>query len=478
MSITKRTVRDHAKALRTGEYSARELCLSYLGEIEKNDSRLGAYLTVDRNGALEAADAADKRLRGGDAPLLCGIPYGAKDNICTRGITTTAGSTMLESFIPPYDATVIERLKENGALLLGKTNMDEFGMGSATDNSAYKVTKNPLNEELIPGGSSGGSAAAVAAGLAPFALGSDTGGSVRQPAALCNTVGLCPTYGRVSRYGLIAFASSLDRIGILAKSCEDCSLVFSAISGKDRRDSTTVEKKAVSLSPLKGLKVGIIRDHLELCRGGTEKATLSAMEMLTRAGAECSYISTPALKYSAECYYIISSAEASSNLARYDGVRFGKRSASFENGLSDFYCKNRSAGLGDEVKRRIMFGTFTLSEGFTNDTYKKALSVRTLIKEEYNRLFSEYHILLSPTVVSPARLLSEKESDPAIVYAEDLCTVSQSLAGLPALSVPLGTDQNGMPLAVQLTGKAFSEELLLFAGSFLEGSDGRKGKEK
>ena len=470
MDITKRTVREHAVSLKNGEYSAKELCLSYLEKIESLDRGLGAYLLVDRESALKAADEADLRLKGKSAPLLCGIPYGAKDNICTKGMTTTAGSRMLEDFVPPYDATAIERLKAEGSVLLGKTNMDEFAMGSATDNSAYKITKNPVDQTRIPGGSSGGSAAAVAAGLAPFALGSDTGGSVRQPAALCGVVGLSPTYGRISRYGLIAFASSLDRIGIVSKNCSDCSAVFGAISGRDKRDATTVDGAAAPILPLKELKVGIIRDHIDLCRSGVEKAAMSAVEKLTNAGAECSFVATPALKYGAECYYIISSAEASSNLARYDGVRFGRRSDHAPEGLSDFYCKNRSEGLGDEVKRRIMFGTFTLSEGFTEDTYKKALGVRALIKKEYERLFSEYHILISPTVVSPARLISEKEGDPAAVYAEDLFTVSQSLAGLPALSVPMGCDEKGLPLAVQLTGRAFSEELLLHVGDFLEKS--------
>lgn len=471
MSITKRTVREHARALGEGEYSARELCLAYLENIEKADPDLGAYLCVDSEGALTAADAADRRLKEDDSPILCGIPYGAKDNICTKGLTTTAGSRILESFVPPYDATVIEKLKSEGAILLGKTNMDEFGMGSATDNSAYKITKNPHNKELIPGGSSGGSAAAVSSGLAPFALGSDTGGSVRQPAALCGTVGLSPTYGRVSRYGLIAFASSLDRIGILARTCDDCGAVLSAIAGSDRRDATSADGQSMAILPMRGLRVGIIDEHLRLCDSNSKNAVLSAAKKLARAGAECSHITTSSLSHAAECYYIISSAEASSNLARYDGVRFGKRAAPSPTALSDFYKANRSTGLGDEVKRRIMFGTFTLSEGFTDELYKKALGVRTLIKEEYEKLFSEYHILLSPTVVSPARPLSMKERDPAQVYAEDLCTVSQSLAGLPALSVPFGCGEGGMPLAVQLTGKAFSEELLLATGSVLENGE-------
>jgi len=314
MSITKRTVTEHIAALRSGEYSARELSEAYLDEIEKYDPHLGAFLCVDRHGAVKAAEAADVCLGKGNAPLLCGIPYGAKDNICTKGIPTTAASRILSGFIPPYDATVIERLKTEGAPLLGKTNMDEFGMGSATDNSAYKITKNPNDPSRIPGGSSGGSAAAVAAGLSPFALGSDTGGSVRQPAALCGIAGLSPTYGRLSRYGLIAFASSLDRIGILARDCRDCSVILSAVSGKDKRDATSIEGEPMPVLPLKGLRVGILEDHLAL---GKSDATLYAARLLSDAGAECSTVPSPSsFERATECYHIIPYAEALLNLAR------------------------------------------------------------------------------------------------------------------------------------------------------------------
>lgn len=466
MSILK----DHISALRNGEYSAEELCRSYLSKIEAEDSLYNAFLHVDLEGALNAARQADEMLRSGNAPLLCGIPFALKDNICSKGIPTTAASKILESFVPPYDATAASLLKDSGAVLLGKTNMDEFAMGSDTKSSAYKITKNPKNTDMTPGGSSGGSAAAVAAGFVPFALGSDTGGSVRQPASFCGCVGLAPTYGTVSRYGLIAFASSLDRIGILAPSCADCKVILPAIAKKDRFDSTSRGLSALDApESLKGLRIGIAEEFFSDNVNDEVKArVMEAAEVLCSLGATFVSISLPSLEYATEAYYIISSAEASSNLARYDGVRFGSRSDSPFSSIDEFYKNNRSEGLGKEAKRRIMLGTFVLSEGSYDDYYKKALSVRELVREDYRKAFEKCDIILSPTAPETASPINGEPRTPASVYSEDFSTVSQSLAGLPAISVPCGTDRNGLPVGMQLTGPAFSEGLLIFVGECYE----------
>ena len=468
MDITKSTVRQHISALRSGEYSSLTLTRAYLDKIEKDD--LNTFLYVDRKGAEEAAKRADEMLKSPDAHPLCGIPFAAKDNICTRGIPTTAGSRMLESFVPPYSATVIKRLESFGAVLLGKTNMDEFGMGSATSNSAFAVTKNPWDTRRTPGGSSGGSAAAVAKGLVPFALGSDTGGSVRQPAAFCGCVGLCPTYGALSRYGLIAFASSLDRIGILSRDCLDSALIFSSLLGKDPRDATSLDHKT-SETPektIKTLRIGIAKELSESNAAPEIKAAIEGCaKALEAMGAEVLSVSLPSLQYAAEAYYVISSAEASSNLARYDGVRFGKRTDESTVSIEDFYKENRTEGLGDEVKRRILLGIFALCEGSYDKLYQKAVAVRELICKDYEKAFRCCDLILSPVSPVTAPFLDEAVTDPTEIYARDICTVSQSLARLPAVSLPFGNDENGLPIGIQLTAPALCEDLLLGVGETL-----------
>ncbi|MBE6588229.1 MAG: Asp-tRNA(Asn)/Glu-tRNA(Gln) amidotransferase subunit GatA [Ruminococcaceae bacterium] len=473
MNITERSLKDHALALRRGEYSAEELCEAYFSKIQKEDPvRYSAFLDMSHEVTVKQARRADRLLRQGDAPLLCGIPYAAKDNICTKDLKTTAASNILRDHIPPYDATAIELLKKQGAALLGKTNMDEFAMGSTSKSSAFKETANPKDKRLTPGGSSGGSACAVSAGLAPFALGSDTGGSVRQPASFCGCVGICPTYGAVSRYGLIAFASSLDRIGVLARSCADGALVLSAICKRDKRDATSL---SLSLSPdeciggVAGLRLGIAEELFsDAVSSKVKDAVLKAAEVYRSMGAELVSVSLPSLRYATEAYYIISSAEASSNLARYDGIRFGSRSGESASSMDEFYKINRSEGFGKEVKRRIMLGTFVLSAGSYDDYYKKALSVRELVKADYRKAFERCDLILSPTSPTTAYPLLRESDDPTAVYAEDLCTVSQSLAGIPAVSLPCEKRSAGLPIGMQLCGPALSESLLLRAGTAYE----------
>lgn len=472
MSITKRTVYEHIEALRKREYSSQELTGAYLSEIEKKDQSVGAFLFCDAHLSLEAAKEADKRLKEGDAPSLCGIPFAVKDNICTKSIRTTAASKILENFVPPYDAAVIEKLKGEGSVILGKTNMDEFAMGATTETSAYKLTKNPVNPLLTPGGSSGGSCAAVSAGMVPFALGSDTGGSIRQPAAFCGCTGLCPTYGAVSRWGLIAFASSLDRIGPVTKNCRDNALVFSAISGKDLRDATSVDSPFsldTVTKDVRGLKIGIAKEFFsEGVSQGVKEAVLNATEIFKSLGASLVPISLPSFRYATAAYYIISSAEASSNLARYDGVRFASRLGEDHESLDSLYRQTRSEGFGKEVKRRIMLGTFVLSEGYFDNYYKKACQVRELVKAEYDTAFEKCHIILSPATPHTPYPIGSKKDDPVRLYMEDFLSVPSSLAGLPSLCLPCAKDENGLPVGMQLTGKRFSEDLLYSAGIAFE----------
>lgn len=460
--MERKSIFDHAAALRKREYSAEELCREYL----RRKDIYNAYTVRDEDGALETARAADRRLSFGAAPLLCGIPFAVKDNICTKGLSTTAGSRMLWGYEPPYSATVVERLLSDGAVLLGKTNMDEFAMGCSTETSAYGPCRNPRDTSLVPGGSSGGSAAAVAADLCAFALGSDTGGSVRQPAAFCSVVGLCPTYGALSRYGLIAFASSLDRIGILSGSVADAAAVLSRLCKRDVKDPTTCDVEvSEKVEPrAKGIRIGIAG---ELFAAGVSdavrNAVMKAAEVYRSLGAELVGISLPSVRYATEAYYIISSAEASSCLARYDGVRFGRRSGGDFSSVEDFYKKNRGEGFGSEVKRRIMLGTFVLSALSYESYYEKATKVRRLVAEDYERAFEECDAILSPTSPTLPYPVGAVRDDPTAAYAEDICTASQSLAGLPSVSIPCG-DMIGL----QLTGPRFSESFLLSLGAAYE----------
>jgi aspartyl-tRNA(Asn)/glutamyl-tRNA(Gln) amidotransferase subunit A len=455
------------------EISATELANAYLDRLDQVEGKVRAFITFTRELALEQARAVDEKIAQGEAiPPLAGIPMALKDNLCTRGLRTTCASRMLAEWRPPYSATVVERLERQGMVLVGKTNMDEFAMGSSTENSAFFPTRNPWDLERVPGGSSGGSAAAVAASEAVYALGSDTGGSIRQPASFCGVVGLKPTYGRVSRYGLVAFASSLDQIGPLTRDITDCALVLGAIAGHDPRDSTSapvpVPDYLASLEPdnLKGLRIGLPREYfsqgLDPEVEGVIRRTLRQLEELGAAVEETSLPHTP---YALPAYYILAPAEASSNLARYDGVQYGFRSEASD--LLEMYGRTRRLGFGPEVKRRIMLGTYALSAGYYDAYYLKALKVRRLIKEDFDRAFATYHVLATPTSPTVAFRLGEKITDPLAMYLSDLYTIPVNMAGLPGLSVPCGLS-SGLPVGLQLIGPPFSEPVLLRVGYAVE----------
>ena len=470
------TIHEYAELLKQKKLSSVELTKQYLARIEKADAQIGSYITVCPDEALAAAGKADERIARGEATLLTGIPVGIKDNICTEGITTTCASKMLYNFVPPYDATVTKRLKNEGAVILGKLNMDEFAMGSSTESSYFKKTKNPYDLTRVPGGSSGGSAASVSADLAPYALGSDTGGSIRQPAAFCGNVGLKPTYGLVSRFGLIAFASSLDQIGSFTKDVTDCAIVLNAIAGYDKMDSTSVDAdktdytKALGL-PLKGMKIGVPKQYLESgIQTEIKEAVENAIKVYEMLGAECEECSLPLSKFALPAYYLISSAEASSNLARFDGIKYGYRAEEYH-GLTDLYEITRSEGFGEEVKRRIMLGTYALSSGYYDAYYKKAQQVRGLIKRDFAACFEKYDVLLTPTTPTTAYKFGEK-SDPVAMYMGDICTVAVNIAGLPAISIPAGLDKKGMPIGIQLIANSFEERKLLTAAFAYERETG------
>ena len=470
------TIHEYAELLKQKKLSSVELTKQYLARIEKADAQIGSYITVCSDDALAAAGKADERIAKGEATLLTGIPVGIKDNICTEGITTTCASKMLYNFVPPYDATVTKRLKNEGAVILGKLNMDEFAMGSSTESSYFKKTKNPYDLTRVPGGSSGGSAASVSADLAPYALGSDTGGSIRQPAAFCGNVGLKPTYGLVSRFGLIAFASSLDQIGSFTKDVTDCAIVLNAIAGYDKMDSTSVDAdktdytKALGL-PLKGMKIGVPKQYLESgIQAEIREAVENAIKVYEMLGAECEECSLPLSKFALPAYYLISSAEASSNLARFDGIKYGYRAEEYH-GLTDLYEITRSEGFGEEVKRRIMLGTYALSSGYYDAYYKKAQQVRGLIKRDFAACFEKYDVLLTPTTPTTAYKFGEK-SDPVAMYMGDICTVAVNIAGLPAISIPAGLDKKGMPIGIQLIANSLDERKLLTAAFAYERETG------
>ena len=470
------TIHEYAELLKQRKLSSVELTKQYLARIEKADAQIGSYITVCPDDALAAAGKADECIARGEATLLTGIPVGIKDNICTEGITTTCASKMLYNFVPPYDATVTKRLKNEGAVILGKLNMDEFAMGSSTESSYFKKTKNPYDLTRVPGGSSGGSAASVSADLAPYALGSDTGGSIRQPAAFCGNVGLKPTYGLVSRFGLIAFASSLDQIGSFTKDVTDCAIVLNAIAGYDKMDSTSVDAdktdytKALGL-PLKGMKIGVPKQYLESgIQTEIKEAVENAIKVYEMLGAECEECSLPLSKFALPAYYLISSAEASSNLARFDGIKYGYRAEEYH-GLTDLYEITRSEGFGEEVKRRIMLGTYALSSGYYDAYYKKAQQVRGLIKRDFAACFEKYDVLLTPTTPTTAYKFGEK-SDPVAMYMGDICTVAVNIAGLPAISIPAGLDKKGMPIGIQLIANSFDERKLLTAAFAYERETG------
>ncbi len=463
-----------AKGYASGDFTVQEVTESYLQAIQKKDASYGAYLTVTAELARAQAAAADEaRAKGMPLPPLAGVPMGVKDNICTQGVRTTCASKMLEHFIPPYSATVMERL--DGAVLLGKLNMDEFAMGSTTETSYFHPTRNPVNTECVPGGSSGGSAAAVAAGEAAFALGSDTGGSIRQPAAFCGVVGMKPTYGTVSRYGLIAFASSLDQIGPITRDVADNALVLESLVGKDSRDATSVKVSDGHFTRalgegVRGMAMALPTDLLgEGVDAPVRRAVLDAAQRFAQLGAEIVEVALPTLRHALPAYYVISSAEASSNLARFDGVRYGHRAQGYGS-IEELYCASRSEGFGAEVKRRILLGTFALSAGYYDAYYKKAMQVRTLIIREFNRIFQRCPVILSPVAPTTAYRLGEKLDDPLKMYMGDIFTVPANIAGIPAMSLPWGQDEEGLPVGLGLLGKPFSEATLYQAAFALEQS--------
>ena len=470
------TILEYAAALRTKQLSSVELTRHYLARINEKDSTVESYITVCEAEALRAAEAADERIAAGEAGPLTGIPVAVKDNICTEGIRTTCASKMLGNFVPPYDAFVVKKLKEAGAVILGKTNMDEFAMGSSTETSYFRKTKNPYDPTCVPGGSSGGSAACVSADLAVWALGSDTGGSIRQPAAFCGNVGLKPTYGRVSRYGLVAFGSSLDQIGTFTKSVEDCAIALNVIAGHDPMDSTSADVSvpdytAFTAGGVAGMHVGIPRAYLAAgIHPEIRAAVESAASVYERLGAHCEECSFPLVEYSLPAYYLISSAEASSNLARFDGVKYGFRAADITD-LTDLYERTRSEGFGEEVKRRILLGTFALSSGYYDAYYQKARQVGALIRREFSRLFGKYDVPLTPTTPTTAFPFGAHGS-PAERYMADICTVAVNVAGLPAVSIPAGQDSSGKPIGIQLIADRFREDALLRAGYGFERETG------
>lgn len=465
-----------AASIRSAERSARSVTEEHLETINECEDQLHAFNLIMIDEALEAADAVDNRVAAGDDPgPLAGVPVAIKDNICTRGIPTTCGSRILEGWRPPYNATVVERLADAGAVLIGKTNMDEFAMGSSTENSAFGPTRNPLAPDRVPGGSSGGSAAAVAAGFAPVALGSDTGGSIRQPAALCGVVGVKPTYGLVSRYGLVAFASSLDQIGPFATTVADAALMLEVIGGHDPMDSTSIPGEIPSLlnvldEGVDGLAVGVIEElsgeGLEGINADVQARVAAAAEALSAAGATVERTSVPSSVYGLSAYYVIAPAEASSNLARYDGVRYGLRVDAPS--TPEMNTATRTAGFGDEVKRRIMLGTYALSAGYYDAYYLKAQKARTLIAADLSHAYERFDLLICPTAPTTAFPIGDKTADPMLMYLNDVCTIPSNLAGHPAISVPFGHGEDGLPVGVQVLGPAMAEAAMFRAASVLE----------
>ncbi len=458
------SIRELHEQLVKKERSAVEITQSYLDRIRAVDAQVNSFLLVTDDHAIAQAKAVDAKIAAGDAiGLLEGIPIAIKDNICTQNIRTTCASRILENFVPPYESTVSQKLIDVGMITLGKTNMDEFAMGGSTETSAFKKTHNPWNLECVPGGSSGGSAAAVSAGEAPVSLGSDTGGSIRQPAAFCGIVGMKPTYGLVSRYGLVAFASSLDQIGPFSTTVEDSAILLGAIAGYDAKDSTSLKLDVPDYtqylkSDLKGKKVGVIRETFgEGLDPEVEAATRTAIEQLKALGAEIIDISCPRFRYGISAYYIIAPCEASANLARYDGVRYGRRVEDADN-LLDMYKRTRAEGFGAEVKRRIMIGTYALSAGYYDAYYLKAQKVRTLIKQDFESAFAQVDVLVSPTSPTTAFKLGEKLADPLSMYLDDLMTIPVNMAGLPGLSLPCGMDSKGMPIGLQIIGNVLRED--------------------
>jgi aspartyl-tRNA(Asn)/glutamyl-tRNA(Gln) amidotransferase subunit A len=466
---------DIVEGIKNGSYTPKEIIKECFKRIHETDSSVNAFITLCEKEALARAEYLEEKIRRGEKlGRLAGVPIAVKDNICTKGIKTTCASKMLQDFIPPYDATVVEKLLQEDAIIVGKTNMDEFAMGSSTENSAFKATRNPAALDRVPGGSSGGSAAAVAAKMVPIALGSDTGGSIRQPAAFCGVVGFKPTYGSVSRYGLIAFGSSLDQIGPLSRNIKDSALLLEVIEGKDKMDGTTVELSKPSSyeecmkDGIRGLKVALPKQFFAEGLDSEIDASINACkQMLEDLGAVVEEVDMPISKEGLSAYYIISSAEASSNLSRYDGIRYGYRTADFDD-IDQLIEKSRSEGFGEEVKRRIMLGTYTLSSGYYEAYYNKAQKLRRKLKEEFNSVLEKYDLILGPVSPTLPFKLGEKVSDPMSMYLTDIYTINVNLTGLPAISLPCGYSIEGLPIGLQLIGPIFGEGKLFRAAAALE----------
>ena len=469
MQLYEYTVHELIEKLEKGETSSEEITKDYFKRIKEIDPKVKAYVSTLEESALEKARKIDEKRKSGETlSKFAGIPIGIKDNMCIEGTKTTCSSKMLENFVAPYNATVIEKLNDEDVVYLGKLNMDEFAMGSSTERSAFFITHNPWDLDRVPGGSSGGSAAAVAADMAPWALGSDTGGSIRQPSSLCGVVGLKPTYGLVSRYGLVAFASSLDQIGPITKDVTDSAMLLNLIAGHDEKDSTSMdlEKKDYTKSlvnDVKGMRIGIPKEYLgEGINEEVKNAILEVAKKYEELGAVVEDCSFDVGQYATSVYYIIADAEASSNLGRFDGIRYGYRSEKYDN-LKDIYRNSRTEGFGPEVKRRIMVGTYVLSSGYYDAYYKKAQKVRTVIKDAYNKLFEKYDLLLTPTSPTTAFKIGEKTENPLEMYLADICTVPVNIGGLPGMNIPCALDSNGMPIGFQLIAKSFNEEAIFRA---------------
>jgi aspartyl-tRNA(Asn)/glutamyl-tRNA(Gln) amidotransferase subunit A len=481
MELNGLTIHKLSEMLAGGEVSSVDITSSVLDRIDQVEEKVGAYITLDRDGALTQAAEADRLRTEGATGELLGIPIALKDVLCTEGLRTTCGSKILDSFVPPYDASIVTALKESGAVIIGKLSMDEFAMGSANENCAFGTPRNPWALDHICGGSSGGSAAAVAADECIASIGSDTGGSIRQPASHCGVIGMKPTYGRVSRYGLVAYASSLDQLGPITKDVRDCALMLKVISGYDERDSTSVNRPvpdytAVLDKGVDGLKIGIPREYFEEgLSPEVEAAVRNGISILEDAGAEIVEVSLPHTGYGVAAYYVIAPAEASSNLARYDGVRFGYRNSEADS-LLEMYKRSRSEGFGPEVKRRIMIGTYALSSGYYDAYYKKALQVRTLIVNDFKEAFSRCDVMVSPVTPAPAWQIGEKVNDPLSVYLSDILTISANLSGVPGMSLPCGFSNSGLPIGLQLQGAHFEEEKLFRVAAYLENKLGIVGR--
>ena len=479
MDMKNAKISDLRTLLDEKKISAVELCKECFNNIKESDGTYESYITLTEEKAYEQAKAAQKLIDEGGASSLTGIPFAIKDNICTEGVKTTCASKMLENFIPPYNATVMDRLEKQGIVMLGKTSMDEFAMGGSTQTSYFKKTKNPFDKERVPGGSSGGSAAAVAAGFCAAALGSDTGGSIRQPAAFCGITGMKPTYGRVSRYGLVAFASSLDQIGPMARSAKDCGTILNYICGFDIHDGTSVKKEVPDFNAkvggsLKGMKIALPKEFFaEGIDSEISNSVMQAAKAYEEMGAELIECSMPSLKYAVPAYYLIACAEACSNLSRYDGIKYGHRSE-IGDSYEELIKHSRAEGFGDEVKRRILLGNYALSSGYYDAYYGKAMALKQLIREEYAKIFESCDLILTPTTPTVAYRCDENISDPVKMYQADICTVTVNIAGLPAISTPCGYDDKGMPIGMSIIGRQFDEQTVIQAADAFENTFARR----